>query len=158
MIATRGPGRLPIKREQVRIAELLERVRRGSRHAPPTAGRAIRTGSSAAATCAELDPLRIEQALGNLVDNALRHGAGDVSIDGRAGDGVLRWCSSATRGRASPTTSPSAPSSASARSATGRGGSGAGLGLSIVRAIAEAHGGEARIESRRPAAVRVTFR
>ena len=38
---------------------------------------------------AELDVLRIEQAVGNLVDNALRHGDGDVRVSARRDDGLV---------------------------------------------------------------------
>ena len=35
------------------------------------------------------DRMRLEQALGNLVENALRHGAGDVTLSAAGEDGVV---------------------------------------------------------------------
>ncbi|MCY7302680.1 MAG: ATP-binding protein [Thermoleophilia bacterium] len=80
------------------------------------------------------DRLRIEQSLGNLVDNLLRHGRGTVvltayrSDEGRFPDDLR------------------APAfERFARSGAARSGSGAGLGLAIVDVIARSHGGSAHI-------------
>ena len=91
------------------------------------------------------DRLRVEQAVTNLVDNALRHGAGAVVVRARrageaielsvedAGDGVPPEDAEEVFGRF-----------VRGPSADGRG---AGLGLAIVRAIARAHGGDARLQA-----------
>ena len=47
------------------------------------------------------DRLRLEQALGNLVDNALRYGAGTVALAARARDGAVELHVARRRGRAS---------------------------------------------------------
>jgi signal transduction histidine kinase len=88
------------------------------------------------------DRLRLEQALGNLVDNALRHGAGTVTLAARSGDGLvsLLVCD---QGLGFPTEFLPHAFERFSRGDPSHGGAGAGLGLTIVRAIATAHGGTA---------------
>jgi two-component system, OmpR family, sensor kinase len=91
------------------------------------------------------DPLRIRQALGNLVDNALRHGGGDVVLRAHAQDGGVAIEVS----DGGPGFSPDIAGRAFERFARGdhaRTRGGTGLGLAIVRAIAEAHGGRATLD------------
>ncbi|WP_165486217.1 ATP-binding protein [Frankia sp. Cppng1_Ct_nod] len=85
-----------------------------------------------------LDSDKIEQVLHNLVDNALRHGAGTVTI-------VMRGTPSgaevtvADEGEGVPEASASRVFTKFWRGATR--GNGTGLGLYIARALIEAHGG-----------------
>jgi two-component system OmpR family sensor kinase len=143
VIARFDQGRLPITREPVQLRTLLERVR--DRFARRLIGgeREI-TVDAPAAPLADLDPVRIEQALGNLVDNALRHGAGNVWLAARREDGfVVLEVSDEGSGFA-----PGFESEAFerfTRADAGRTGGGAGLGLAIVQAIAVAHGGRASV-------------
>jgi two-component system OmpR family sensor kinase len=147
VIARSDQGRLPIKRESARLDELLERVRRRFGPRVSDAGRAIAVDAPAGAD-ADLDPMRIEQALGNLVDNALRHGDGEITLGAAAdADGAELWVSDQ-----GPGLTPDFEERAFerfTRADEGRTGGGAGLGLAIVRAIAQAHGGEARSEGAR---------
>jgi two-component system, OmpR family, sensor kinase len=134
-------GSLPIRREFVDVPQSLERlVRRFGARARDQGG-AITTRSTAGLRL-RADTLRLEQALGNLLDNALRHGAKNVAVRARrdreavvfevADDGpgfapafIERAFDRFTRAEESRTHG------------------GAGLGLAIVRSIARAHGGEA---------------
>jgi two-component system OmpR family sensor kinase len=98
----------------------------------------------------EADEFRLRQALGNLVDNALRHGAGEIVLRARRGtlDGAVEL-EVADHG---PGFDPDLAGQAFERFARGDAartrGAGTGLGLAIVRAIAEAHGGRAEIVDR----------
>jgi two-component system, OmpR family, sensor kinase len=156
LIARAADGRLPVRREQVQLGDLLERTRQRFADRARAQGRAIRVEAPAGST-ASVDPLRARQALGNLVDNALRHGAGDILLSGReTSDAVEIDVHDEGPGFAADL----APH-AFERFAGGAGErtrSGAGLGLAIVRAIAEAHGGTATIVDIAPGAtVRLRF-
>jgi signal transduction histidine kinase len=93
------------------------------------------------------DQLRLEQALGNLIDNALRHGEGVVNLVAVAGDGRLR-IHVRDDGPGFPREFLSGAFERFTRADSARGRGGAGLGLAIVKAIAEAHGGDARAQNR----------
>ena len=93
---------------------------------------------------AAVDPLRSRQALGNLVDNALRYGAGQIRISARRQNGLLQIAVSDAGEGFPPELAPHA-FERFARGDGARARSGTGIGLSIVRAIAEAHGGTAVI-------------
>jgi heavy metal sensor kinase len=144
LLARADEGRLPIHPEPVAAAEVLEAV--AARFAPRAAeqGRTVRVEAEPGATVVA-DRLRVEQAMANLVDNALRHGAGPVVVRARRAGGAVEL----TVDDAGPGVAPGEAEALFDRFARGatsdRGG--AGLGLAIVRAIARAHGGEARIEA-----------
>ena len=92
-----------------------------------------------------VDPLRVEQALGNLVDNALRHGAGPIRAGARREGGWIEL-SVSDSGSGFPEELRRTAFERFTRGDHARSRGGAGLGLSIVEAIAAAHGGEARID------------
>ncbi len=145
VIARSDEGRLPLKPEPTAIGPLLERVRdRFTAREAPTA-QAI-TVEATDGLLAELDPLRIEQALGNLTDNALRHGGGEVRLSAGAVDGSVVF-EVADDGPGFPRGFQETAFERFTRADEGRTGGGSGLGLAIVQAIARAHGGEATIES-----------
>ncbi|MEA2443295.1 MAG: hypothetical protein QOJ12_587 [Thermoleophilales bacterium] len=143
LIAHAQGGRLPVRAEAVAVRPLLDQARDRFVDRADAAGRAIAVDAPAELR-AELDPQRLRQALGNLVDNALRHGEGDVAISARRDDGDLLI----EVADAGPGFAPGFAPRAFERFAAGdqsRGSGGAGLGLAIVRAIVEAHGGSAEI-------------
>ena len=88
------------------------------------------------------DRMRLEQALGNLVENALRHGEGEVRLSARAEDGMLEL-HVLDQGAGFPPDFIADAFTRFARPDQGRARGGSGLGLSIVRTIAEAHDGSA---------------
>jgi signal transduction histidine kinase len=146
VIARSDQGRLPIAREEIALSTLLERVRERFAQRAAEAGRSIAVVGPNGDR-ASLDPLRVEQALGNLVDNALRHGAGSIGLRAaRNGAEVLFEVSDEGPGFAEDF----APQAFErfTRADEGRTEGGAGLGLAIARAIAAAHGGSVSIEPR----------
>jgi signal transduction histidine kinase len=143
VLARSEEGELPVRRETLPVHPLLEGVRDRYADRATRAGRAIRVEDGDATINA--DPLRLRQALGNLVDNALRHGAGDVVLRAEPDDGGIALEVS----DGGPGFAPDIAGRAFERFARGdvaRTRGGTGLGLAIVRAIAEAHGGHATLE------------
>jgi signal transduction histidine kinase len=91
---------------------------------------------------APVDPERMRQALGNLVDNALAHGAGDVRLSARSENGRVEvHVEDSGPGFPEQFIAHAFERFTRADSARGRGGT--GLGLAIVDAIARGHGGSA---------------
>ena len=116
----------------MRADELLERVR--DRHAPDA------TIAAADGLVLSADPLRLEQALGNLLDNARRYGGSQIELAAEERGSAVRFHVRDD--------GPGIPKELAAferftRGDAARGRGGAGLGLAIVAAIARAHGGDA---------------
>jgi signal transduction histidine kinase len=143
VIARTADGALPVRREELRTRPLLEGVRDRFAERAQRAGRSIEVEDGDVTLSA--DPLRLRQALGNLVDNALRHGDGDVVLRAQAQTGGV----SLEVSDGGPGFAPDIAGRAFERFARGDGArtrGGTGLGLAIVRAIAEAHGGRATLD------------
>ena len=143
VIARSDEDKLPIKPERVELRPLLERVATRLEPAAAGAGRTISIEGPAGLN-AHLDAMRIEQALGNLVDNALRHGAGDVRIAAGA-EATTVFMDVSDGGAGFSADFERKAFERFSRADEGRTGGGTGLGLAIVRAIAEAHGGSASV-------------
>lgn len=155
VIARFDRGSLPINREDLGARELLERIagRFGAR--ARSAGRRIDVHAPAGLTIGG-DVLRLEQALDNLVENALTHGEGPISLSaGTEGELAVLEVSDSGKGFDAGFT-PLAFERFS-RADAGRTGAGAGLGLAIVRTIARAHGGDAVIEPGPGTRVRISL-
>jgi len=92
------------------------------------------------------DPMRLLQALDNLLGNALKHAGryGDVVVSARSSDALV-LLSVSDSGAGVQLADHDRIFEAGVRLDAGRAGS--GLGLAIARAIAEAHGGELTLSS-----------
>jgi len=144
VVAQADQGQLPVRRRDSEVAELLRhaaarfetRARAEARPLLVDAPHDLRVAA---------DPLRVQQALGNLIDNALRYGDGTIRISAAEQDGQIEL-HVIDSGRGFP---PALLEGGTAferfRRGEARSGPGAGLGLSIVSAIAQAHGGRAGI-------------
>ncbi len=146
VIARSDQGELPIHAEELSVAELLERARERYRERSARAGRAIRVEDDGAARIVA-DRLRVEQALANLVENAVRHGAGDVVLSAERRDGAVEL-HVRDEGPGFPPEFLGSAFERFTRADHGRSRGGAGLGLPIVAAIAAAHGGTAQAANR----------
>jgi len=93
------------------------------------------------------DPLRVQQALGNIVDNALRHGSGAVTLSAREHAGAVELRVS-DEGAGFPEGFVDQAFDRFTRADPARGGAGTGLGLAIVETITAAHGGRAGAQNR----------
>jgi len=140
LLARAEQGRVPIKREAVDVADVLETVAERFR---PRAQLEQRDLSVAPGDplVVKGDRVLLEQALGNIVDNAFSHGAGPITLSadrrngsaelhvrdeggGFAADFLARAFERFSRGQKTST-------------------DGSGLGLAIVETIADAHEGHA---------------
>ena len=90
LIARSGDGGLPLRREPVDVRELLEQTSQRFSERARSDGRSISVEAPDGLS-ASLDPLRMRQALGNLVDNALRHGTGTVVLSARRPPAARAW-------------------------------------------------------------------
>jgi two-component system, OmpR family, sensor kinase len=136
VLARTRAGRLPLRRVEVSLKDLVEEA------AARFAARG-RIRVAAADQRVSVDPVRLRQALQNLLDNAVRHGGGTVRVAAARRDGVLR-IEVTDDGPGFPAELLEVAFEPFARgSAASDGDAGAGLGLAIVRAVAAAHGGRA---------------
>jgi signal transduction histidine kinase len=154
MARTRG-GRIPVHRIQTSLVSLAARSVRSVDSL--TAAGGVTIDVDASDEMVEVDPERIEQAVRNLLENAIRHTApgGVVRLSARRLDGFARFIVDDSGpgfppGLLAHAFEPFTRGEMETASATG-----AGLGLSIVQAIAEAHGGSASAENT-PDGARVT--
>ena len=140
VLARSDQGRLALRHEPVQAHDLL-------------AGVAGRFGPEVEVTASdgvELvgDQVRLEQALGNLVDNALRHGGAPVRLSATTTNGAVELHVLDEGPGFPPEFLPRAFERFS-RPDEARSGQGAGLGLALAQAIAVAHGGSAGAANRR---------
>jgi heavy metal sensor kinase len=149
LVIARADGEgLPLRPETVQVDKLFESVSR--RVETRRDGKTIRVDGAGARV--QADRLRLEQALGNLLDNALRYGGDDIRLEAvrRNGSAELHVRDD---GPGFPASFLDRAFERFSRADPARGRGGAGLGLAIVRTIAEAHGGSAHAASSRGADV-----
>jgi signal transduction histidine kinase len=155
VLARADAAGIPLRLEDVAVASMLDRVSQRFQARARASQRSIVVDPDGAGI-ARIDAARLEAALGNVVDNALRHGAGTVLLSARRnGRGLTLHV--ADDGPGLPERFLPHAFERFSRPEPGRGGPGAGLGLSIVAAIATAHGGGATIQNRVPHGCEVTI-
>jgi signal transduction histidine kinase len=156
VLARSAEGELPVRAEAVVAEELLEGVRERFLERARERGRAISIYAENGLRL-EADPLRMRQALGNLVDNALRYGDGEIVLAARALDDGEAELSVTDHGAGFPSELGDRAFERFTRADSARTRDGTGLGLAIVRAIAHAHGGTADIATGPGAVVRIAL-
>ena len=145
LIARSDRGQIPLRLDDVAVDDLFATVTSRFEWRADEVGRPIHA-EPAPGLRVRGDRLRLEQALGNLIDNALRHGGDVVQLDATAVDGRIEL-HVRDRGVGFPPDFLAQAFERFSRADSARARGGAGLGLSIVRAIAEAHGGTAQATS-----------
>jgi heavy metal sensor kinase len=141
LLARAERGRVPLRREAVDVADVLDSV---AERFQPRAALEQRELEVAAGEplVVEADRVLLEQALGNLVDNAFNHGSGRITLQAERRNGFAelhvldqgRGFSADLLGRAFERFSRGPKTEAN----------GSGLGLAIVETIADAHEGDAQ--------------
>jgi two-component system, OmpR family, sensor kinase len=146
LIARSDQGQLPIRREPVRASALLQAA--ADRFAV-RAGEQERTivVAESDGVAVNADPAHVEQALGNLIDNALSHGAGRIELSAVARGGLVELHVT-DEGPGLPAQFVPRAFDRFSRADEARSRGGSGLGLSIVELIARAHDGEAGAANR----------
>jgi signal transduction histidine kinase len=147
LIARTEEGALALRTEPLDGAELLQSVARRFEWRAQGSGRRLTTELEAPSLELVADRIRLEQALGNLVENALRYGAGDVELSASTADGAVELHVT-DQGAGFPPEFLERAFERFTRPDAARPRGGTGLGLSIVRVIAEAHGGTAHAANR----------
>jgi two-component system, OmpR family, sensor kinase len=143
LIARTDRGRVPLRLEPVEVEALFASLRSRFEWRAAELGKTVRA-ASADGLLVEADRMRLEQALGNLVDNALRYGGDEVTLEAAGDDGWIELHVRDTGGGLPEEFLPRAFDRFT-RIDAARGGGGSGLGLSIVKTIAESHDGTAHV-------------
>jgi two-component system OmpR family sensor kinase len=141
VLARADDRRLPLSLDRHTVREILDAVAGRFDSRAGAAGRKLDV-SAREDEAFTGDRVRLEQALGNLVDNALRYGAGTVELGGKVENGTVTLRVS-DAGDGFPADFLPHAFERFSRVDVARGGNGTGLGLAIVDAIARAHGGSA---------------
>jgi signal transduction histidine kinase len=140
VLARSDKGRLALKPERIEIGRLLSDVATRFEARVAESGRSLSLDTPQGGLTMEADRLRVEQALTNLIDNALRHGAGEVRVrasiaNGRVGLHVE------DEGPGFPPEFIGHAFERFTRADSARTSGGSGLGLAIVERIASSHDG-----------------
>jgi two-component system, OmpR family, sensor kinase len=141
VIARADQGRLPVRHTDVELGGMLEGVGQRFERRAAEQQRPLLIEAPAHRTVSA-DRLRLEQALGNMVDNALRYGAGPITIKAFQTPSATELHVTDT-GQGISAEFVSVAFERFTRENRGRERGGSGLGLAIVQAIAIAHGGQA---------------
>ncbi|MDH4209176.1 MAG: ATP-binding protein [Anaerolineae bacterium] len=149
-LALADAGQLRIEREPVDLAAVIQRAATEGRARAQREGVSIAVDVPSDLPVLNVDPQRISQVLGNLLDNAIRHSQGGGSVTVRASrkeDAVQVDVVDQGTGLSPEELSLVFERFYRGDKARARATGGAGLGLAIVKQLIEAHGGRVWAES-----------
>ena len=144
LLARSADDALALRETDVSGEALLRRIGQRFGHRAERQGRAIEV-KGASDIRFRGDELRLEQALGNLVDNALRHGAGTITLTAARHEHQKIELHVIDQGEGFPQVFVGQAFERFSQADAARSDAGSGLGLAIVDVIARAHGGSAQI-------------
>jgi two-component system, OmpR family, sensor kinase len=145
VIARSDQGRLPVRLETLDAGDMLARVAGRFQTRARSEGRPLEADPSPGVELIA-DPARVEQALANLVDNALTYGAGTVALSAQQANGSVEL-HVRDEGTGFPTEFLPQAFERFTRADEARTRGGSGLGLAIAAAVAGAHGGSAQAQN-----------
>jgi signal transduction histidine kinase len=145
-IAQTERGELPLRLARLDVNEALDGVGRRFAGRAAEAGRTIEM-SVPPTLALDADRLRLDQAVGSMVDNALRYGAGAIEVRANARDASVE-IHVLDRGNGFPDEFLGRAFERFSRASSSDRDGGSGLGLAIVRTVARAHAGEAHAANR----------
>jgi two-component system OmpR family sensor kinase len=146
VLARSDQARLPLRRAPVSAAATLSKVASRFRQEAENAGRTIAVDAPDGVEVVG-DGDRLEQALGNVVQNALHHGGGSIRLSAVESDARVEL-HVVDKGAGFPPEFLPRAFERFSRADEARSGDRAGLGLAIVDVIAKAHGGSAHAANR----------
>jgi two-component system OmpR family sensor kinase len=145
-IAQTERGDLPLRMSRLDLAETLDGIERRFARRAEERGRRIEIAAPPSLVL-RADRLRLDQAIGSMVDNALRYGAGTIDLvaSGESGSVEIHVLD---RGDGFPRDFLGRVFERFSRASSSDRDGGSGLGLAIVQTVARAHGGEAHAGNR----------
>ncbi len=141
VLARLDHDQLPLRQEQIIVSDLFAELQARFQTRATQSGRIIAVEKDGAHSLFA-DPQRVTQALSNLIENALHHGAGDVCLLADQTDGITRL-HVRDHGSGFPDPFLAHAFDRFAQADPARGSAHSGLGLALVHAIATALGGSA---------------
>jgi heavy metal sensor kinase len=153
VLARSDRGMLPLRTEPISVRDVAARVAERFAHRAQAVNRTIDVDASPEIDIVA-DGARLEQALGNLVDNAFRHGGGAIRLSVAERNGAVEL-HVADEGAGFPPEFLPRAFERFTRADEARTRGGTGLGLAIAQVIARAHGGSAHAVNRQGAGAEV---
>jgi two-component system OmpR family sensor kinase len=146
VLARSDRGMLPLRTEPISVRDVAARVAERFAHRAQAVNRTIDVDASPEIDVVADGP-RLEQALGNLVDNAFRHGGGAIRLSVAERNGAVEL-HVIDEGAGFPPEFLARAFERFTRADEARTRGGTGLGLAIAQVIAKAHGGSAHAVNR----------
>jgi two-component system OmpR family sensor kinase len=147
LLARADQGAVPLRPEVVPAGDLLLNVAARFASRADSLGRRVDVRPGDVGAEVEVDPVRVEQALTNLVDNALTYGTGAVELACEVSGDIVEL-HVRDEGPGFPPEFRARAFDRFSRADAARSNGGAGLGLSIVELVARAHGGSVGLGDR----------